>query len=252
MSLQCTLCLNKQRSRYLRLKLEYEDLKLEMIKEQQCSCYICKSLYFKPNENSLIVPRIDTYLKKDKKRYFQYNGLEYSVNDIKHHYLELSIIQFDHLTEEEQRNRGLLLPNEGFVPKRFNMARVTSTDIRKRESLKTQLLCIYCHIKQTIRRERGDRRKTNLAKQKISYINKLKENGCVSCGFKDLSCPRFFDMDHLAPEVKIDSVGDMIDNPAFSLNDIILECSKCRVLCKHCHAMHTKNQVKREQSGRQK
>ena len=30
----------------------------------------------------------------------------------------------------------------------------------------------------------------------------------------------------------------------YSLDDLIKECSKCRVLCKHCHKIHTNKQAK--------
>ena len=54
---------------------------------------------------------------------------------------------------------------------------------------------------------------------------------------------RFFDLDHIDPEYKVDCVSRMIKEN-YTLEDLIEECKKCRTLCGDCHRVHTRNQLK--------
>ena len=114
----------------------------------------------------------------------------------------------------------------------------------KLESLKCQHLCILCHVKETIKREKGTNHLSSSNQKKLDYTNKLKLQGCSSCKFMDVDNPRFFDMDHLDIYDKKACVSQMCINSDYSLDDIIKECEKCRVLCKHCHRIHTMKQIK--------
>ena len=40
------------------------------------------------------------------------------------------------------------------------------------------------------------------------------------------------------------NISKMCMDPGYSLDDVIQECNKCRVLCKHCHRIHTFRQIK--------
>lgn len=245
---QCIPC--KEYGKQLRDKNKqyYINIKLEFVEEHQCSCYDCKFLFLKPNENSLVVRKIPTYKKcGDENRYALIDDKEMYVKDIiKLYYddLEVSIIDLDHLPEKDQRERGLLLPNEIYVPKKLNVSAASSKSSIKLESLKCQHLCILCHVKATIEREKGESVKTGLIKSKHDYVSKLKEEGCSSCKFSDINTPKFFDMDHLDITTKKTTLSKMCIDPDYSLDDIIKECTKCRVLCKHCHRIHTNKQRK--------
>jgi hypothetical protein len=74
-------------------------------------------------------------------------------------------------------------------------------------------------------------------------VKSLKLAGCSSCGYLDSNLPRFFDMDHIDPANKIADLATMVNTKDYSLEDVIAECKKCRVLCKFCHKIHTKLQI---------
>lgn len=245
LSVHCVPCKKNDIESLAIRRQYYIDIKLEFIEKYNYSCYKCKCIFLRPNDGSLIVRKIFTY-EKNGDRYGLINDKEIRVKDIIkifHDDLEVNIIELDHLPEKDQRERGLLLPNEIYTPKKSDVSSIIGKTSVKLESLKCQHLCILCHVKETIEREKGGNKRGGLIKSKYEYVAKCKEKGCSSCKFIDPN-PRFFDMDHLDISDKIESIGNMCKNPDYSLDDVIEECNKCRVLCKHCHKIHTINQVK--------
>ena len=49
-------------------------------------------------------------------------------------------------------------------------------------------------------------------------------------------------MDHLVISEKVACVSQMVRDSKYSIEDVINECSKTRVLCAFCHVIHTRNQ----------
>jgi hypothetical protein len=248
LSLYCVQCKKDRKQLYDKGRQYYIDTKFDFIKKYQCSCYNCKFIFLKPNDDSLIVRKIATYQKdEDEDRYALIDDKEMHVKDIiklYYDYLDVSIIELDHLPEKDQRERCLLLPDEIYVPKKENINRILGKASVKLEALKCQHLCMLCHVKETIKREKGESIRSGLIKSKYDYVSKLKEEGCSSCKFTDIDTPRFFDMDHLDISDKIACIGQMCKDSDYSLDDVIKECNKCRVLCKHCHRIHTNKQMK--------
>lgn len=223
----------------------FKRIKLELIEKHETSCQRCKCLYFKPvSEDSLVVFRLDTYTKEGPERYVNFNGIEYKAKEMiekAKYLLELSIIDMDHLTMKEQLERGIIKSENEFIPKKQNISTIHSEHAIRLEARKCQHLCRMCHVIVTISREIGETRHQGVRGQKQRYVNSLKINGCVSCGYKNEDVPRLFDMDHI--ETKSIEISRMIMSSAYSLNDIIEECKKCQVLCKHCHIVKTIRQM---------
>jgi hypothetical protein len=246
MSSQCNNCITAARKRSEMQKRDYIDIKTEIIIQNECSCERCKKVFLKPrSEDSLVVPTISTYLKEDGNRYILWENKEVRSNEFLSLYkgdLELTILQFDHLTEAEQRERGLLKETDRYVPKRNNISNIRYREGRLREIKKTQLLCVLCHIDVSIERELGCSKINGERKRKGDHVRKLKEKGCSSCGYKN-DCSRHFDMDHTDLSQKILDVGDMVNDCKYTLKDVVDECLKCRVLCKHCHRINTNKQL---------
>lgn len=241
----CIDCKNLEKNRTDKLRDGMKVLKLEFMQEYGCSCYNCKNLYLSDSVNNLAI-ELETYIKNDI-RYTFFDGKEYEVKDFILKYknqLEFDILHFDHLTEEEQRERGLLLPDEKFIPKTKIVAKYTSDAARRLEAKKCQLLCARCHTITTINREKGFayNSKTHAERKKLEYANSIKEKGCENCNYINTKLFRFFDFDHIDPTNKIKEISRMIKAKAYTFDEMVTEISKCRVLCHHCHMIHTKNQ----------
>lgn len=92
--------------------------------------------------------------------------------------------------------------------------------------------------------KRGDRAKTQKLKvqqeakdRNGQYVyDYLLRNPCVECGEARVPCLQF---DHIKDKYK--NISDMVKD-AHSLDKIIAEMAKCRVLCANCHAVHTARQ----------
>ncbi len=243
----CVECKVKEKERTINLSEGLKILKLEFIEKYQCCCNVCKCIYIRDDENHTAIP-IETYIEGEI-RYATYKDEIYTSLElitILKNELELSILQFDHLTENEQRHMGSLLPGEIFIPKKKIVTKLTSNSARKLEALKCQLVCGKCHMLETIRRESGKKHNARplLERKKLLYSQKLKSKGCEICHYQNTSLLRFFDFDHINPSDKIIDICRMGSNKLYSYNEYVKEIDKCRVLCHHCHVIHTQFQIK--------
>lgn len=261
----CISCGERSNRHTIEFRQTYNRIKREVIEKNQASCSKCKCLYFNPVGDSISAVKLETYLHVDGDRHVTYNNVSYTVIEFlsqTKQYLELSVIDFDHMTEDEQRGSGLLSEDEVFIGKRKLISKVHSEHEMKLELLKCRPLCVKCHVEETMRREdeqraelgKGKSEKTKKNLLKLAYVNNLKLAGCVACGFKDRRLPRFFHLDHIDPSSKIEGISKMVTTAACTLNDLKEEIAKCRILCGHCHRIHTTKQrkeglfIKREKS----
>lgn len=76
-----------------------------------------------------------------------------------------------------------------------------------------------------------------IEKTQLAIIDYLNNNPCVSCGESRLPCLQF---DHIDPNTKVDNIANLVRSSSF--NSIMIEISKCRVLCANCHAVRTAEQ----------
>lgn len=239
LSVNCYDCHNNQNERDANRKIIKKKIKLEFIEKYECSCYICKKIYLR-NENNTLT-ELNTY-NQNGKICVEYFGIFYESKNFINKFsniLEIEILQFDHLTENEQRERGLLLSDEKYIPKKKQVSSLSSEKSMRLESLKCQLVCARCHIIVTITREKGGLRYTKLNREKTKYINDIKLKGCTLCGYINHDLFRFFDFDHIDPSQKFKGISTLVDRDKYTLDEVVTEVSKCRVLCKHCHIIHT-------------
>lgn len=247
-SILCLSCKEVEKARSLGIRRCYDTIRLELIYKFESSCQKCKCLYLKPPDDGYIPIKLQTN-EIDGKRWVDYNGQSYSVNAFLAKFqglLELRIIQLDHLSEQEQRDRGLLLPDEPYIAKKRNVSRMSSEDAMRLEALKCQNLCCKCHLEETILREKGIAYNSRSygEREKLQYINQLKMKyaGCAICKFWDVNLIRFFDMDHLNPEDKMECISRIVKDNQYTMDDLIKECNKCQMLCRSCHIIHTAKQ----------
>lgn len=238
----CIDCHNKNVARRKDIKLLRENHLINRIIENECCCEKCKRIYLEPAEGTEYAVEIETYdfegsrmIDFDKEKHFALDFIHENIDR-----LELAVLDQDHLTETEQRERGLLTQDDPFVGKRALVSGLVSRDAIELESLKTQLLCCRCHAEETIRRRKGCIEK---ARQKKAYVDDCKKKAeCSLCSYKNPLLLPFFDYDHIDIYSKIANISAMVQSSQYTLNDIAIEMKKCRLLCRHCHRIHTRKQ----------
>jgi len=94
-----------------------------------------------------------------------------------------------------------------------------------------------------MRREEGIILPVSNRKKKLDYTDELKLKGCEICKYKNSDLPRFFDFDHLDPTTKIRNISKIVHESKYTFDELITEISKCRIICRHCHIIHTKTQI---------
>jgi hypothetical protein len=230
----------------------FAKIKHEHIEKNQSFCFLCNKIYIINNDT---LTSLDTILNGDT-RYVKYNNILYIVRDFIIEYadiINIDVLHFDHLTEKEQRERKIIGPDEPYLAKIDNVSHISGEIQIRFEASKCQLLCGKCHVIETIRREDEKRIEKHGSIDYKSYINKnqdkkrdyaneLKKQGCSLCNYIDISLPRFFHFDHIDPSQKINTISEMIGDSRYSFEHLLSEIGKCRILCLHCHMIHTKNQ----------
>lgn len=213
-------------------------LKMEIILNNGYSCELCKCILLKgESSDGLPVKIIEPIFFDEDTSHIR----DFVASNARS--LELDALDFDHLTEDEQRQRGLLKETEPYFRKRQRVPYFKSDNNIRLEAAKCQLICKRCHTMETIRREGEVEQMIPSKARKTQFVNDLKLAGCSVCGYKNDKLLRFFEMDHIDPNTKIASISYMIRRE-YNIDDIIEECAKCRVLCGYCHRIHTRNQIR--------
>jgi hypothetical protein len=246
----CIKCKEKMnqynKKTYASMKSILTNIKLEKIYESECSCQECKFIYLQPEIGTNYQVELPTY-QKNGERYVDYKNEIYLAKEFLIKFkdvLELRTIDLDHLNEREQRERGIISPDDPYIKKRGKVSDMLDEVSARQEAKITQNLCCKCHVIVTILREKGEGNYTHLYLEKMNYVNSLRSEGCEICKFFDATILRYFEFDHIDPKEKIAIISDMIRKKEYSIEQLIEECKKCRVLCRACHRIHTSQQKK--------
>lgn len=234
------------KKKYEKKKNLLRSIRIEKIKECGCSCRMCKSIFLKPEEGTLFQVKLTTY-EIDGIRYVDYEGETYITSVFIEKFeplLELITIDLDHLSEVEQRERGIIGPDEPYLEKRGRVSDMNDEESIRNEAKKTQILCCKCHIIVTMSREKQYGAYTHNYIKKENYIQELKRQGCEICGFFEEDIFRYFEFDHINTEDKVAIISDILRKKDYTMEDLIEECKKCRILCRPCHRLHTERQRK--------
>lgn len=242
----CNKCKIGEKTRRINLVGSLRKIKLEFIQNYQSCCYICGCLFISNPTKPSAIKLQPVFINGVKS--VEYEGIEYPVAQFivdNHDKFETNILQFDHLSEIEQRERGMLLDHEKYIPKRCIVSKASSESAMRLEAKKCQLLCAKCHVIITMAREKGFayNSRSHAERKKLEYILGVKSIGCSVCGYKNDKLPRFFDFDHIDPSSKRKELSRMVKDDIYTLDDVVSEILKCRVLCHHCHIIHTQNQI---------
>ena len=242
----CQSCKDRHISHYNNAKNIYMDLKYELIEKHESCCKICHSIFIVENENLTIAVEIPTFII-DNIRLCQYKNKIYTSSEFINIFkdqLILCILEFDHLLEIDQRKMGILSEDDIYEPKSEGVTYYRSKENIFHESNKCQFVCGKCHLIETIQREKGKKesKRPISEREKLKHTNNLKTEGCTNCHYVNKNLPRFFHFDHLDPLSKVTEIGTMVKNAKYTLNDMLNEIKKTRILCKYCHNMVTKNQ----------
>jgi hypothetical protein len=240
----CKLCKLKEKEskkkRKQELKAIYRSIQREKIEEIGCSCSVCNRIILKPeNEDSRVVIKLDTYIK-DEERYVDYKGETYLTKDFINKFsdlLEYRVLDLDHLTEKELRERGILKEGEEYLGKQGEVSMMKNEYDMRKEARVTQIACVECHVRVTISREGGRHHKYE--EDKWNYILSRKAEGCIFCGFYDPSLLRFLEFNHRNPSQKIACVSTMAWDNKYSYDQLVNEGEKTDVACKCCHRIET-------------
>ncbi len=111
------------------------------------------------------------------------------------------------------------------------------------EAMKTQLICGRCHVGVTVERRSVVKGYDKNTQSKYDYVDALKQKSeCVLCKSSPKNNTQFFEYDHIDPSKKSASIAEMCNTSIYALDDVKYEINKCRLLCRHCHRIHTYHQ----------
>lgn len=243
MSQLCCYCAEQNRTYPEKNRQVLRKLKLDIIKQNNCMCLMCNRFFLKTTEKTGVE------ILQISNGFVTFQGVTITPTELICNFeslLEPCVLDFDHLVEAEQRERGILNEEDVYIAKVDYVSKLSSSAMIEREAKKCQLICVECHLNVTISREKGSliggSTSSISSKEKQAFVQSLKDAGCSLCQRKCDGNYRFFDMDHIDPMTKMEIISHMTRDKQFTLDDVIKECAKTRVLCKFCHRVHTKKQ----------
>ena len=228
----CPKCQKKNEKAASDKRDAYNQLIFEKIQEIGTCCEMCRKTFLKPQDGKYGFITVD------------------SMEGITLDMIEIRNLEFDHLTKEEQLERfGEFRGN-----KINGVCQFGSYPTQKLESLKCQLVCLLCHVIATRRRSgRGNASgytRPN-ASEKQAYVDatKLAINQCQLCMTFNTSELSYYEFDHVNPDNKTKTISQIVNN-GDPLENLVIEMSNTRLLCRFCHRMHTANQSRNTHAAR--
>lgn len=103
----------------------------------------------------------------------------------------------------------------------------SSIESLKNEINKCDILCSNCHRKTHFYKKPTDRT------LKFKFVYDIKQHS--KCQFCDESHYACLDFHHINKQDKINTIGRMIKNKIYTLEDIQSEIKKCVIVCTNCH-----------------
>lgn len=236
------------KERYEYYKNVYREIVMSFIIKHHSCCQKCNCIFLRPEEGSTSIIKIKTVMKNGIRHVFHNGKLIPSIEFIQNNKdkLHLGGLDLDHLPEMEMRSRGLLNPEELFYGKTDCVSAFWNEKQMWDESRWCQILCCICHVDVTQERltPYPDEKKSSVRLAKEEYVRKLKTCGCQECKLYKEDLLRCLEFDHIDPSTKITTIGIMVCDDKYSLEDLIEECKKCRILCRMCHRLYTEIQIK--------
>lgn len=241
---QCIECAERERERKRGFNKHLRQLQVARILETGYSCVVLREIHLQPLQETPYLIR----------RYPVIDGCVCDNGEIIDHKifarlhtteLELRHLQNDHIPIDEW------IGDIPWEPKKMAVCELTNLHDQKREFAKCQLVSGLGHVKITTKRYRKNgESKERLSidqKQRREWINNYKLScncTCATCGISYMGEPLgVLHFDHIDIHTKIANISEMIRGN-YTLEMIILEIQKCRLVCIHCHEIITKEQRK--------
>lgn len=232
---------------YEKWKKMYRNIQFEKMLEHETCCEVCNCIFLIPAEGTnyhrelpITIINGENIVIYDNKRYLVRDFLrEFQ------HLIEFRIIDYDHLPENEQRDRHIISDNEEFIQKTCNISSLSTEKEIREESRGCQIACCKCHLIVTISREGDVNPQSTQVIQKQNFVNAIKREigGCTTCGFYDENLLRFLEFNHINPEDKIEGISRMVYDSRYSIDDIKNEIIKTVLTCRSCHRIYTDWQI---------
>jgi len=138
----------------------------------------------------------------------------------------IKLLEFDHINPEE---------------KRCNVGNCRSVKALEEEIAKCEVRCIICHLRRT---KKQFFYKENTLKPGHIFIDKCKRKigKCELCLWFDPDLLEALQFDHLDQSTKLNTVSRLA-SLSKDIEIIKEEIAKCRLICAHCHKLHTIEQL---------
>ncbi len=215
--------------------IAYDRVILERIRDVGTCCELCRSVFLKAPSGTHGFITVGT------------------LDGVNQDCLELRNLEFDHLNEQEQIERFGYFNGH----KKKGVPKEISYVAQKEESAKCKLVCLSCHVRETMRRYKigkpasSDYTKPG-ARDKTMFITAEKHRlrGCTRCKHFDPTNLPYYEFDHIDATTKIKTISQLERDTSSSIADLKAELAKCRLLCRFCHRKRTSIQWKETHATR--
>ena len=162
-------------------------------------------------------------------------------DNVKMEDIEFLNYEFHHLNEKEQE----FVFGKIIGKKKKGVSAMGGYAMQKEEAQKCLLVCIKCHCRATQQSYKGVARQQHRSKKDYVIAKKKEIGECAECHEKtDENNIMYMEFDHIDPETKLSSISDMVLEPdsTYYLDELALEISKCRMVCRFCHKRRSMKQ----------
>jgi hypothetical protein len=244
----CQRCFDHSKRHITNLSKNIHLMQLQRILETGQSCVVLKTIDLKPTDDNpwfiRRIPIIDEGVTFEGKEYYHMDFVRLFEDQLEFRHLEN-----DHIPQDEWEKRWPqnVYPTKKWTEKEDNVYNIKTIIGQKIEFSKCQLVSKLGHDIVTENRQNSASSYTTSSRKKKEWVDdyKRKTKGyCALCKQYHVNVPlRFLHFDHTNINKKTDTIARMVHDPTITLQTLVEEAElHCRLLCAHCHKLHTKNQ----------